>query len=195
MRFGAYVLFMLGIAIAFMLAGKTNALFYVLGIDGQGPGPEATSVGSSGGVTGSIPSPGYGGVPVNMKDMGARFISILINPTSIGILVGLSVVAAGVSLLGGVGSGVTSNLTSFAALYFVPIVMFFFFANMLLVPVDQYLQQANCPGQYSGDDPTLAITGQQCGSAQMPGAIYYPVLAIYNLCGIMALISFFKGGI
>ena len=184
---------MLCIAIAFMLAGKYNALFYVLGVNGQGPGPEATAT-IDGAATATIPAPGYGGVPVNIKDMGARFITVLTNPTNIGILIGLTTLAAGISLVSaGTLGGVTQNLTSFAALYFVPILMFFFFANMLIMPVDQYLQQANCPGQYTAN--TDYVTAQSCGSAQMPGAIYYPLLAIYNILGILALISFFKGGI
>ena len=73
--------------------------------------------------------------------------------------------------------------------------MFFFFANMLMVPVDQYLQQANCPTTYAGSGEANPVQDQQCASAQIPGAIYYPLLAIYNIAGVLALISFFKGGI
>ena len=191
MRFGVYVLFMLGFAIAFMLAGKTNALFYLLGVEGYGPSPESTAVVEG---TGTIDAPGFTGVPINLKVLGARFVNILISPTSIGILVGGAFIAGGLALFtGGLTGGIAQQLTSFAAVYLVPIVMFFFFANMLIIPVDQYLQQANCPGNYASATNTTEYT--QCQSAQMPGAVFYPLLAIYNIAGILALITFYKGAI
>jgi hypothetical protein len=164
-RFGAWVLFCLCVAISLWFFGMPTPLTYVLGLDhtaGQAYAPTGEKV--------------YGGAPFDLTNFLQRIGALLSNTSGIGGLLGL------------IGGGlVVSALTGFSSMYFVPVVILLFITNFVSMPITSDVLGTNCA------DANDASTCTQ--SAGIPVFIYYPLLVIFNFMTIMAAISFIRGGV
>lgn len=176
------------IGIVFLFLGHPSPVFYALGI-----GQEGAQVPNPDGGTSSA----YGGKPIDIGKMVGNLGNILVSPTSLFLLIALAV--------GGLIPGAAQVLqqgTSFAAFFLVPLFIYLFIMNYVVMPWSMFFVNSNCPGVESG-----SLTPEQtaaCQTATFPVIsipntdvginIQWPILLLFNFFTVQAAISFIRGG-
>ena len=165
MRFFAYVLLTLCIAISLWFFQMPTPITYVLGVthSGQAYDPTGAAV--------------YGGKPMEMTNFLQNIGKLFSTTDGIARLIGF--VAATVAL---------TSLTGFSSMYFVPVILLLFIVNFVAMPISQDILAPSC---INNIDPALCMTQ----SNGLPAFIFYPLLILFNVLTVMACISFIRGGV
>ena len=164
-RYGAYVLLCLSIAISFWFFGFQSPLTYVLGINpsiGQAYSPDGSAA--------------YAGQALDTTSFVQRLGQVATSSSEIVKMLGI---AAAVVII--------ASLTGFSSMYFLPIVFLLFITNYVAMPITNNMLGTTC------SDPNNSTTC--VSQPGIPAFIYYPMLILMNSLCVMASMSFIRGGV
>jgi hypothetical protein len=166
-RFGAYILLTMSIGISLWFFGITTPVTLILGIQPNGVGGayDPTGVGV------------YQGKPFELSNFVQNIGQLMSSTGAITQLLGITAVVIGVTAL-----------TGFSSMYFIPVALLLFMVNYVAMPVSSDVLNASC---MHATDPTACVNA----GGGLPAFIYYPILLIFNMLTIMAIISFIRGGV
>jgi hypothetical protein len=173
------------IAIVFFFLGHTSPVLYAMGV-GQNGALDSNS------------NPAYGGKPLDQGKFVQSLAGVLTNPTSLLLLAGFSA-AAILAYVGG-AVGLFQQMTSFAAIYLIPLFIYLFIMNYVVMPWSSFFMDSNCPTVSTGvltPEQTQACQTDVLPSITSGGVsinLKWPILLLFNFFTVWAAITFIRGG-
>jgi hypothetical protein len=171
------------ISIVFYFLGHTSPVLYAMG------------VGQTGAVN-TAGNPAYGGKPLDAQAFVTALANVITSPTSMALLLGITVLG----LVAG-ATGLLQQSTSFAAIYIIPLFIYLFMMNYVVMPWSMFFVDSNCQGVSSiSPGTTGSLTPEQanaCGVSAFggdAGIIKWPILLLFNFFTVWAAITFIRGG-
>lgn len=164
------------IAIVFYFLGHTSPVMYAMGI----------------GQTGALDTAGnpvYGGKPIDQSTFVQNLGSMLFNPTSMLLLLGI----VGIGLVAG-AAGLFQQATSFAAIYLVPLFIYVFIMNYVVMPWSMFFVDSSCDSAAMAAGTLTPEQAAACGTNAVPDIIKWPILLLFNFMTVWAAIIFIRGG-
>jgi hypothetical protein len=174
--------------IVFYFLGHTSPVLYILGV----------------GQTGALNTNGtsvYNARPVDSAAFAMGLGSVLTSSTSMLLLLGIGVL--GLTLAA--ATGLLQQVGSFAAIYLIPLFMYLFLMNYVVMPWSSFFINSNCEGNTAtmtpeqaaacyGTVPTDGPPSTTNTGGAVPDAIKWPILLIFNFMTVWSVITFIRGG-
>jgi hypothetical protein len=169
------------IGIVFYFLGYTSPVMYAMGVGQNG------AVNTAG-------NPAYAGKPIDQAAFVRSLANMLISPTNMLLL-------AGIVLAGAVAgaAGLLQQSTSFAAIYLIPLFMYLFLMNYVIMPWSMFFVDSNCESVSNltpGNSTLSPEAANACGTTAFNdvGIIKWPILLLFNFMTVWAAITFIRGG-
>ena len=173
------------IGIVFYFLGHTSPVFYILGVGQEGAlNTNGTSA--------------YNGRPVDSGAFAVNLGRVLTSSTSMLLLLGIGVL--GLTLAA--ATGLLQQVGSFAAIYLIPLFMYLFLMNYVVMPWSMFFIDSNCGGVTTGtltpaqaDACYSSVPAEgTTNSGAVPDNIKWPILLIFNFMTVWSVITFIRGG-
>jgi hypothetical protein len=176
-----WTLFCVCIGIVFLILGHPSPVFYMLGVGQQGAlNTNGTSV--------------YNAKPVDSAAFVTALGGVLTSSTSMLLLLGIGIIGLSIAA----ATGLLQQVGSFAAIYLIPLFMYLFLMNYVVMPWSMFFVNSNC------DSAAMAagtLTPAQVSACQadpnnvaIPDTIKWPILLLFNFMTVWSVVTFIRGG-
>ena len=172
--------------IVFYFLGHTSPVLYILGVGHAG----------SLNVNGTS---AYNARPIDSGAFATGLGQVLTSSTSLLLLLGIGVL--GLTLAA--ATGLLQQVGSFAAIYLIPLFMYLFLMNYVVMPWSSFFINSNCAEITSGGALTTEQQAACFGTTQdmntntsgsVPDNIKWPILLIFNFMTVWSVVTFIRGG-